>query len=514
MQLYAAAECRIGNPFAQLSARRDFSRDSSRASAVPVHPALDSSAHPKRDLLDRPLFACELREQQVHLIISFCNVRCPGVHCLAVLDTTSTELSVLDLPSHTCRNLGVTGLASSEKYFYAISQGVVDKQQQRHLGQATLLTFTRDTFIFLREYPFKYAADVHSILARDNLIYALSTGTDELVCLETLNEDVVSERVVWSPPGGSLRKDTNHLNSLCWHDGSLLVSGFGKRRNDGGWESADSGLIFRLANNDIVAHGIRHPHSLTSLGSSVAYCESQYQRVVLLGGRCSEGLPGYSRGMCSVGDNLFVGTSKTRVVSRSEPGRPALAGRGTMTGECAIAQLCASNLTVEKTWELGLFAREIYDILPLDEAGHWPTVSRGSWATVTIGELVAIIDALPPSVSCVFSDNHPVGPRSVGVHEVAAAWGTVGWAWDPDQPDSPVRVDIYVDDTLIASVRASKQRPDLALHGIGGGNHGFEYYFPAHIRDGAAHVIRTRLAGTELDLIDSPRTTTLSPHVQ
>jgi len=80
-----------------------------------------------------------------------------------------------------------------------------------------------------------------------------------------------------------------------------------------------------------------------------------------------------------------------------------------------------------------------------------------------------------------------------------------GWAWDPAQPDTPIRVEIFAEDKLLDSLLADEHREDLVKDGKGNGNHSFEYTFPAYLRDGKAHLIRVRIADVNIELANSPQ---------
>jgi hypothetical protein len=71
-----------------------------------------------------------------------------------------------------------------------------------------------------------------------------------------------------------------------------------------------------------------------------------------------------------------------------------------------------------------------------------------------------------------------------------------GWAWDADRPATPVRVDIYADETLLATVAADQARDGLREAGVGDGRHGFSFPVPDSLKDGKAHAVRVEVAGT------------------
>jgi hypothetical protein len=78
--------------------------------------------------------------------------------------------------------------------------------------------------------------------------------------------------------------------------------------------------------------------------------------------------------------------------------------------------------------------------------------------------------------------------------------GIAGWAWDLKQPDSPIRVDIYDGEDLMATVVADQFREDLLKAKVGNGRHSFDYRFSRCLRDGTAHTIRVMISGTKCEL--------------
>jgi hypothetical protein len=103
------------------------------------------------------------------------------------------------------------------------------------------------------------------------------------------------------------------------------------------------------------------------------------------------------------------------------------------------------------------------------------------------------------------------GPQRDLQGELDAADATVisGWAWDPHRPNSPMRVDLYDGNTLLATVPADVFRPDLLREGKGNGIHSFKFPTPAALKDGQAHRIGARVSGTNRELGGSPKEVTL-----
>ena len=83
-----------------------------------------------------------------------------------------------------------------------------------------------------------------------------------------------------------------------------------------------------------------------------------------------------------------------------------------------------------------------------------------------------------------------------------------GWAWDPQQPDTPVEVAIHDGKSLLGKVNADRFRKDLADNRKGNGRHGFIFPTPASMKDGRTHSIRATISGAEIELRKSPKKVT------
>jgi hypothetical protein len=83
-----------------------------------------------------------------------------------------------------------------------------------------------------------------------------------------------------------------------------------------------------------------------------------------------------------------------------------------------------------------------------------------------------------------------------------------GWAWDGNQPNTPINVDISVDGVVKGTVSANLFRQDLLNAGIGNGYHGFQWTLPAAYDDGAAHSVSATISGTSQALGTSPKSVT------
>ncbi|MBA3320201.1 MAG: hypothetical protein H0T45_01970, partial [Pyrinomonadaceae bacterium] len=102
-------------------------------------------------------------------------------------------------------------------------------------------------------------------------------------------------------------------------------------------------------------------------------------------------------------------------------------------------------------------------------------------------------------------------PAYQGYHDVSNCDGIYGWAWDANQPNAAINVDVYADNNLVATGTANQNRPDVAAAGFGTGYYGFSIPTPATLKDGQPHTISVRFAGTTTDLSTTPRQILCTP---
>lgn len=142
----------------------------------------------------------------------------------------------------------------------------------------------------------------------------------------------------------------------------------------------------------------------------------------------------------------------------------------------------------------------------------WPTtalVAGGLNVTVPTSR-----NALPPGHYMLFILNGSGVPSVAkiisvqdyeGYHEVADCGQISGWAWNKNEPNAPVSVDIFAGNTYLATVSANLFRQDLLNAGKGNGSHAFVYNVPASLRNGQLQNISVRFAGGYSNLTWSPR---------
>jgi GT2 family glycosyltransferase/glycosyltransferase involved in cell wall biosynthesis len=86
-----------------------------------------------------------------------------------------------------------------------------------------------------------------------------------------------------------------------------------------------------------------------------------------------------------------------------------------------------------------------------------------------------------------------------------ADWGGIkGWIWDPSDPDRAVALELLDGDSVLATVWANENRPDLIEAGIGDGRHGFTIGFTETLLPFARHVLHLRPVGSTVELPSFP----------
>jgi len=90
-------------------------------------------------------------------------------------------------------------------------------------------------------------------------------------------------------------------------------------------------------------------------------------------------------------------------------------------------------------------------------------------------------------------------------HDGAEGEEVLGWAWDKNNPDARVAVDIFDGETLLASILAEGHRPDIAAYTKDDGCHAFAYGLPVSVKDGQPHKIRVRIRETNIDAYGTPK---------
>ena len=314
----------------------------------------------------------------MNCLVTLGRAKTPGAPAVLSVDMAAPGVDVLQLPEVTPVAQS-TGVAVNASYLFLVVQ-VLDRILPYFWGKSYfLLTLDRRDLSLQASYALENYADVHSIwLAGDNILYVVSTGTDEVVALDLDGPNVAESRTFWRPDPSLPREDFHHINAVTVWNGDVVVSGFG-RRSGNLWSSANDGFIYNVSRGKSVASGLKHPHSVLSVGDDLLFCESRTSKVSALRAGKSATFGGYTRGLCRLGPNLLVAISRGRKVSKSTGLINNWASPGGSGGRCGLYSLDAASFAVEDFLDLEAYADEVYELLPVPAADRWPVVPELAW---------------------------------------------------------------------------------------------------------------------------------------
>ncbi|HUK90935.1 MAG TPA: PQQ-dependent sugar dehydrogenase [Blastocatellia bacterium] len=95
-------------------------------------------------------------------------------------------------------------------------------------------------------------------------------------------------------------------------------------------------------------------------------------------------------------------------------------------------------------------------------------------------------------------------PRYAGFVDVPTCSTIAGWAADRSRLNQPISVSLYDGTTLLATMTASLNRPDVGAFLGDNGLHGYLFYVPASIQNGAGHSVHLRFETSAVELTHSP----------
>lgn len=294
----------------------------------------------------------------MNLLVSICNINGKSKSGLLLLDERLSSCRYLKLPNEVLQ-AGMTGIALSDQEIIVVSQD----------GPINVLD--RKTFALKSVNPSQISKDTHSIMLHEGNLYAVATGLNAIVVMAFQDGKLSGERVYWEMSGTVVGTDSDHLNSICIHEGRILVTGFGLKSSKL-WSTAMDGFVMDIHSGIKLFNNLSQPHTLTSCCRSLLLCESAKGRVLDLGRGRKVAVNGYARGLCEGPEGIYVAVSRGRTVSKSTGliiTNPQ--DEGAFQGQAGIYLIDRDTFCVKKTFEVGDF--EFYDLAMVgDEALSWP----------------------------------------------------------------------------------------------------------------------------------------------
>ena len=297
------------------------------------------------------------------LLISFCNQSSSPDFSLCLFDRTdrtSRWISFTELEAQYRSGFaGVCGIARVATNAVVATQGASPLLAIIDVSKATILQYVE----------LVKCRDPHSLVYLGGYVYVVSTGTNEIYRVLVDDEKLGNEELFWSYPEVSCEQDEIHLNGLTVDNGNLIASCFGPRNAEGSWGS--DGRVFYIESGRTIIDTLRQPHSPIVSNDHLLVAESAAFKVHVYRKTDTRweperaiSLSGYTRGLALSGDELVVGISASRELSRSQ-GKFLYAKQS----EPMDSKLVAVDLrTGDISWflDLLLYGREPYDLCAID----------------------------------------------------------------------------------------------------------------------------------------------------
>lgn len=179
-------------------------------------------------------------------------------------------------------------------------------------------------------------SDLHDIMIYRDRLYVVDTFGNRVVVFDVRDEGgegalpfarwYIKPCCVWKDPR-ALEPDAVHLNSICVHNGKVLVSALGRFQGFRDYEGrGDDGCILDItrcfgpfdtregneSEPNLVCSGLRDPHSLVSYQGELYFAEARRRRVHKGGGILASFQRGYVRGVLLEEEFVWIGVSASR----------------------------------------------------------------------------------------------------------------------------------------------------------------------------------------------------------
>ncbi|MEO6138041.1 MAG: glycosyltransferase [Luteimonas sp.] len=192
--------------------------------------------------------------------------------------------------------------------------------------------------------------DLHDLLWHGGFIYAVSTECNSVLKLDESLHEI--ERWTLSDISDSL-----HLNSICFLDGRLVASIFGRFEQHRGYKNATrgAGQVLDVLSGNVLMTGLSQPHSLKVQDGRLWLCDSEAHRLrVFENGKQAEevDLSGYVRGLAFGREDIYVGLSLSRNDASAEGGSASI--------------VVLDRATLVRRGSIDIPAKEIYDVCVLE----------------------------------------------------------------------------------------------------------------------------------------------------
>jgi hypothetical protein len=195
-------------------------------------------------------------------------------------------------------------------------------------------------------------ADPHGLMFRDDRIWVVSSGSNEVVRFDLEGQFPTNATSVYRHDDA----EPQHFNGIARHGARILVSAFGVAASISR-EVSNTGYLLDIEHGEMVRQGLDQPHSPVTVGVELLFCESKRSVIWYDDARALQ-LDGYLRGLTVAPDGLIHVAA-----CRPRPPREQLSAE---RGDAEILSV-TRNGVLRSCRALSGVGAEVYDLLSLPD---------------------------------------------------------------------------------------------------------------------------------------------------
>jgi hypothetical protein len=293
------------------------------------------------------------------LLVSFPNQLTSKGHSLIAIDFAKEKAFWIELKNFVSDiGGGVSGICNIPGFIAICTQSVAP----------AIVILNHNTLDVVFVFELKHVKDPHSMVFNKGYLYIASTGTNEIYRIKVNGCKLKNEERFWQYPDVKYDIDEVHLNGITISNDRIIATAFGKKNNSS-WDA--NGLVFYPDTGEVLMENLSQPHTPLCKDKLFVFTESVIGKVYILEQKdnfswCIKinfSISGYTRGIIIYDNDLYIGISSLRKVSKS---RGLILSNKKEIIRTSILRVNIKDPTIRKTYDISAFSNEIYDIIPIE----------------------------------------------------------------------------------------------------------------------------------------------------
>lgn len=293
------------------------------------------------------------------LLVSFPNQLTSKTHSLIAIDFAKEKAFWINLDNHVSDiGGGVSGICKIPGFIAICTQSVTP----------AIVILDHSTLDIVSVFELKYVKDPHSIVFSDSYLYIVSTGTNEIYRIKVKDYIIKNEELFWQYPGVKYDHDEVHLNGITVCNDRFIATAFGKKKNSK-WDAA--GHVFFTDTGEVLKENLFQPHTPLYKDTLLVFAESVTGTVYIYEQKEKSSwspkidfkVNGYARGILFYEDELLIGISSLRNVSKS---RGVILKNQKEITRTSILHVNINDPKIRNIYDVSPFSKEIYDIISIE----------------------------------------------------------------------------------------------------------------------------------------------------